>query len=218
MRSLCSLELQGLVESKRLGGSFSICGVPLGFSKPEGTEARERNGSPSSCEQSWRGRRRRARPALINNSFSRWLPGRQQSKQLKLEAFQVVVGASSILQPLSQSHLTVWRMNDVLWVAILLQFPQNPSPWGLPIFLPTTSGPSSLSESHQGHFCMCFFFLSSYLSLHNTPLPLPLPQGASITCSLMNAFNQVYEVSLLSVTLIALNCCIISSAMLRCSS
>lgn len=34
----------------------------------------------------------------------------------------------------------------------------------------------------------------------------------------MNAFNQVYEVSLLSVTLIALNCGIISSAVLRRSS
>lgn len=87
-------ELQSLVECKqKTGRSFSICEVPLYFSKPDGTEACECNGGPYSHGQSWQGNGRRALLALINNSFSRSLLGRQQSKQLKLEAFQVIVEA-----------------------------------------------------------------------------------------------------------------------------
>lgn len=87
-------ELQNLVENKQKPGrSFYICGVPLYLSKPDRREACECNGGPYSHGQSWQGNGRRSLLALINNSFSRPLLGRRQSKQLKLEAFQVMVGA-----------------------------------------------------------------------------------------------------------------------------
>lgn len=100
------------------------------------------------------------------------------------------------------------------WVPISLQFPQSPSPRGLLIFLPTTSAPSHL-QSHTETLLHAFLLPVSLPLIPQYPPPL---QGAPITCSLMNAFNQVYEVSLLSVTLIVLNCGIISSATLRRSS
>lgn len=91
---------------------------------------------------------------------------------------------------------------------------QSPSLWRLLNIEPKNLASSSSSDPPWDLHGVSSFFLFSP-TFHSTPPP---PTQAPTTCSLMNAFNQVYEVSLLSITLITLNCCIISSATLRCSS
>lgn len=77
---------------------------------------------------------------------------------------------NTVLYPFSHSHIRCTEMNDMLWVAILLQFPQRPNPCGfLLIFLPNISAPPGHLQNHNGTFTELLFPIFS--TFHSIPPP-----------------------------------------------